>query len=333
MGSLAINDGRFDVSVTEFGAIISNLLQKIDFHLPEPFYDPEIEPALTKYIADQPWSADLKHRAVKYAKQSIGIASWYPQASFVTRFNCVIITLLVIIYDEDYLTFGDAGADFSARLIRGQPQKAPFMDSLAQFLQNLDQYLGPYAASMTIKTTLEFVEATDMENDFTELPLQATRFPRYLRTKTGFAETYAHAIFPNDIFPERQFRKIYLPALSPLLDIIDFVNDILSFYKETVRGTEQINYICNVANATGTTARQSLQDTVDIVEERVHEVRRILEPHPQLLAHANDYISAYIGWHIRTSDRYFLNEVPIVVGVDVAKLVAGKPALALANAA
>lgn len=174
---------------------------------------------------------------------------------------------------------------------------------------------------MVIKTTLEFVEGTNVENDFSDaVPLDAIRFPRYLRVKTGFAETYAHAIFPNDVFPEHEYRKLYLPALSPLCDIIDFTNDILSFYKETIRGTERINYICNVANTTGLSALQCLQETVNAVESRVAEVRRILKPYPDLLAHANDYLAAYIGWHIRTTSRYFLNEVGFVVRVNVKEL-------------
>lgn len=132
MGSIAPEDVRFMVSLSEYGAILSRFFEKIDFHLPKPYYDSSIEPALAKYIEEQPWSEDLKTRAAKYAKQAVGIASWYPRASFAVRFNCVVITLLVIIYDEDYLTFGDAGTEFSLRLVRGLPQKAPFLDSLAQ---------------------------------------------------------------------------------------------------------------------------------------------------------------------------------------------------------
>ena len=175
---------------------------------------------------------------------------------------------------------------------------------------------------MVIKTTIEFVEGTNVENDFNEfVPVDALRFPRYLRVKTGFAETYAHAIFPNDTFPEEQYRRLYLPALPPLCDIIDFTNDILSFYKETIRGTERINYICNVAKSTGRSALECLQESIDVVANRVAEVRRILKPHPALLEHANDYLAAYIGWHIRTTSRYHLDEVKIIVGVDIADIV------------
>lgn len=122
-------DSKLDVSPSEYGLILSHLFQKIDYRLPKPYHNPDIESALAKYIEEQPWSDNLKARSVKYAKQSVGIASWYPRASFNTQFNCVIITLLVIIYDEEYASFG---IEFSKNLISGQPQKEPFLDSLAQ---------------------------------------------------------------------------------------------------------------------------------------------------------------------------------------------------------
>lgn len=163
---------------------------------------------------------------------------------------------------------------------------------------------------MVIKSTIEYVESTNLENEFNDfVPMDALLFPRYLRLKTGIPESYAHCIFPNDIFPESQFRKFYLPALPALCDIICFVNDLLSFYKETIRGTERINYISNVAKSTGKTALQSLYDTSDVIENCVAEMRRILQPNPALLAHANDFIAAYIDWHLCTTSRYHLNEV------------------------
>lgn len=96
MGSIMRDDSLFEVSMAEYGHMLSRFLQKIDFHLPEPYYDPKIEPALAEYIEKQPWSENLKARAAKYAKQSIGIASWYPRASFTSRLNCVIMLGLLL---------------------------------------------------------------------------------------------------------------------------------------------------------------------------------------------------------------------------------------------
>lgn len=135
MGSAALpfpEDSQLTVTADEYSAILSNLFQKIDYKLPKPHYDPEVEAALAKYIEEQPWPENLKAKSVKYAKQAVGIASWYPRAPFACRFSCVIITLLVIIYDEEYASFGTSGTEFSSKLVRGEPQKVAFLDSLAQ---------------------------------------------------------------------------------------------------------------------------------------------------------------------------------------------------------
>lgn len=123
---------QFDVSLDEYGSILSQLFQKIDYRLPKPYSNPEIEFALVKYIEEQPWSESLKARSVKYAKQALGIDSWYSRTSFNIQLNCVIFTALTIIYDEEYASIGTTGTDFSTNLICGQPQKSPFLDSLAQ---------------------------------------------------------------------------------------------------------------------------------------------------------------------------------------------------------
>jgi hypothetical protein len=126
------DDGQLTVSISEYGAIISHLFQKIDYQWSKPHYNPEIEPALAKYIEEQSWSDDLKARSVKYAKQAMGIASWYPRASFDCQFGLALFTLLVVIYDEEYASFRTTGTEFSTNLVRGLPQKAPLLDSFAR---------------------------------------------------------------------------------------------------------------------------------------------------------------------------------------------------------
>lgn len=185
------------------------------------------------------------------------------------------------------------------------------LTNIQRFLQNLDTFMGPYAASMITKTTIEFVESTNLEGEFTNLPFGAVRFPRYLRAKTGYAEPYAHAIFPNDAFPEPEFRNSYLPALPALCEMIDYINDILSFYKETIRGQERYNFVCNLATTRNCSVKEALEIAVEDTAERVAEMRRVLKPYPNLLQCAEQFLCRYISWHLNTTKRYFLDEVDI----------------------
>ena len=125
------DDGQLAVSSTEYCTILSHFFQKIDYRLRKPYHNPEIEPALAKYIEEQPWSDNLKARSDKFAKQALGIALWYPRTSFACQLGCVIMTFLLIVFDEEYASFGTTGTEFSKMLVCGQPQKAPFLDSIA----------------------------------------------------------------------------------------------------------------------------------------------------------------------------------------------------------
>ena len=172
---------------------------------------------------------------------------------------------------------------------------------------------------MVLKSIIDFLESTNVEKESSEYaPINAIRYPRYLRDKTGLPDPYAHAVFPHDIFPEEQYRKFYLPTIPALFDIIILINDILSFYKESIRGTERVNYICTLAKTTGKTAVQCLYDANDGLVKSIAEMRGILKPQPTLLAHANDFLAAYIHWHIRTISRYHLDEVMGILKMDVA---------------
>lgn len=124
---------QFDVSPSEYGSLISQLLQKIDYQLPDPYSNPELELALVTYIKEQPWSDNLKARSVKYAEQAVAlVSSSYRRASFNFQFSSMTLTFLLITYDEEYANYDNAGTEFSTNLISGQPQSSPFLDSMAQ---------------------------------------------------------------------------------------------------------------------------------------------------------------------------------------------------------
>jgi hypothetical protein len=314
MPSLESAQHETRMSAEEYGIIISSFLSRLDFRMPMPHQDSSLDSALSSYIEKQLWTDELKQFAKDFAHApAISVASWYRKAPFSHRLHSAIFTLLAIIYDEDFANCGGSRAEFTARLIRGEAQETTFLDSLAQFLQSLSSFMGPYASSMMVKATIDFFEGTNLEARFTGVPRGATSFPRYLRSKTGYAEPYALLIFPESLFPEDEWRDLYLPAIPALRDMFEYVNDIMSFYKESIKGVEQRNFICNTAAARNCTPEEALQETTDIVVSRVSEIREILKPHPQLLSHAEDCVAAYAAWHLRNNKRYLLHEVKVGV--------------------
>lgn len=168
---------------------------------------------------------------------------------------------------------------------------------------------------MTIKSTIEFIRGCIVEREYDgkmNVPFGAVNFPNYLRLKTGIAEPFAHFCFPEELYPEQQYFHIYLPVLQDLCDYINHTNDILSFYKESMLGTEGLTYIPNYATTHGCTLTTSLLEVCESVARNVSNIRTVLANHPQLLETTEEFFHGYITWHINQA-RYQLEDIPVVL--------------------
>ncbi|KAL9116202.1 MAG: hypothetical protein Q9227_000573 [Pyrenula ochraceoflavens] len=303
--------------------IIARFLRGIHFRMPKHDYDYSVLQPLILYIEDQPWPEDLKSLSFRIAKWiSLGVGYMFPNVSRNNRLHYSTFCLLVTVYDD--ILSGKQGRSaatngleatigtFALRMIRGEEQATPLMDSLAACLREFEAFQGPYAASMGVKATIDYVDSGVLECILKEPPRNAVSFPRFLRVKTGLAEIWAHWAFPEDNFPESEYRELYLPAIPAMCDCIVFINDILSFYKETICGTERINFICNTAVAKDIELVQALDELIEYTIERVKEVRNVLAPHPKLLHYADGFLMSYVAWHFNESWRYHLDEMAIL---------------------
>jgi hypothetical protein len=166
-----------------------------------------------------------------------------------------------LIYIDD-MSSRDVGpfAVFEQRLLRGLPQLNAVLDALADVLFRMcDQYETPTANSI-LTATFEFVNSTCIEPDIETLPLVrgCTRFPWFLRDRTGVAIAFALMLFPKS---KRIGVTDYIQALPDMNFWISVTNDLLScvcavshrrpdiesgyrFHKEDIAG-EKANYVYN----------------------------------------------------------------------------------------
>ncbi|KAF8534190.1 hypothetical protein BDD12DRAFT_896819 [Trichophaea hybrida] len=78
------------------------------------------------------------------------------------------------------------------------------------------------------------------------------------------------------LFPEELYLETYLPAIPSIIELVNGINDIMSFYKESVVGTEENTFMMN-------TARLHKRDPVVVLEDFCHEqVKLIKEVVPTL---------------------------------------------------
>ncbi|KAF8894229.1 isoprenoid synthase domain-containing protein [Gymnopilus junonius] len=98
-------------------------------------------------------------------------------------------------------------------------------------------------------------------------------WPNFLREKTG-----APAPFAFMIFPKASNVKIstYIQAIEDMKIVINYSNDLLSFYKEELDG-ETDNYIHNRARATRKPIPETLRDVANEVVAAHYRVTQILQ--------------------------------------------------------
>ncbi|PSN73294.1 terpenoid synthase [Corynespora cassiicola Philippines] len=304
-----------NVSKEEYGEILSKFLIDIDFYMPPFGYDFTLENLVMEYFQKQPnWPAHLTKRAVGMAKwMSTGLGMCYPFAEKDIQVAYGIHATYVLFIDDIIHELGDALDEFEARLVKGQPQKSPILQSLVNFLLDNDTYMGPYAAAMNTKATIEFICGCIMERNYDgkiKPPVGAKKFPGYFREKTGYTEPYAHFCFPEAMYPEKDYLHVYMPCVQDLIEFISYANDILSFYKESVIGPERLNYVCNIANTHGLSASDALKLVCKNVTENVLTTRQVLKDYPDMVDTVDEFFRGYVAWYINQT-RYHLTDIEI----------------------
>ena len=86
---------------------------------------------------------------------------------------------------------------FAQRFIEGEPQLDPVLDRFAAHIKHAYELWPRIGANAVISGTLDSMTAMYIEyttQDMSTIPA-ATRYPYYLRTKSGVGPPYAHFIF------------------------------------------------------------------------------------------------------------------------------------------
>ncbi|KAF8894210.1 hypothetical protein CPB84DRAFT_1682752 [Gymnopilus junonius] len=112
---------------------------------------------------------------------------------------------------------------------------------------------------------LDFVTGRIIEDELAMRDMKpcamATSWPNFLRVKTGGAAAFAFFIFTKEQNPDLY---AYIQMIEDIRFFLDYVNDLLSFYKEALAG-ETTNYIYTRARIT----QKSEMDTLREVSNEV----------------------------------------------------------------
>ncbi|RAL01218.1 terpenoid synthase [Aspergillus ibericus CBS 121593] len=154
------------------------------------------------------------------------------------------------------------------------------------------------------------------------VPKEAQRWPFYLRLKSGIAEAYAWMAFPPALYPENTHFRVYLLAVPELTYVFNAVNEIFSFHKECIVGTERSNFVSNVAIANSVSPLRALELLCDETIQAMRRVRSILSVKPGMKQDIEPLFHGYILYHL-SQTRYRLAELHIPEAREACNLMKG----------
>ncbi|KAI5819291.1 isoprenoid synthase domain-containing protein [Pyronema omphalodes] len=178
------------------------------------------------------------------------------------------------------------------------------------------KHYGPYGTGIIVKGSIDFLIGCLLEAEMPkkmQVPKTAARWTTFFRSKTGMGEIYSHFLFPLEQFSEPEDVKYYIASIPDIAENINKINDILSFYKESVVGNERDNYVCLEARRTGRTPVEVLRKICEEQVQFVSEVKEALSAHDLCQEAFSEFITGYIMYHCSNS-RYRLSEIGVILG-------------------
>ncbi|OCH83893.1 terpenoid synthase [Obba rivulosa] len=236
----------------------------------------------------------------------ITITAYRHIQSFDAKVLIAVYTAIATTLDSPEVLDSLASRDFHRRFCAGAAQHDDDMlGQLAKLMVTFWDHYPRYAASSAMASTLEFVNISILENTSRDMTMSSESLPfiEYRRAKSGIPEAYAAFIWERSKFPDE---KIYLQAVPDAMLYIDYVNDIMSFYKEE-SDDEEGTYLRDRARATGKTSSEALRGVIDEVVAAANRARKILGEGAARDAWES-FMKGYVAFHT-SSPRYRLHEI------------------------
>ncbi|KAJ3562779.1 hypothetical protein NP233_g9362 [Leucocoprinus birnbaumii] len=199
-----------------------------------------------------------------------------------TRIFIAVWTTLILRIDDHYEDYADGLSEFSYRLSRNEPQRYTLLDELAVMTQGFHQHWGPIASGFMVSGELDFFTSMAVEKCMEDMEIQvssapAITFPKFVRSMTGISRAYACMIFPADL----DIRD-WLQAVPDCMDLLDYINDVLSSFKEEV-ANDTANFVTANAKATGTNNLDVVQTLSKLSSEAYARQCELLKSRPEVL--------------------------------------------------
>ena len=207
--------------------------------------------------------------------------------------------------------FLDEVRNFRRDMLFGELQ-SPLLRSCKAILSELDRHYDQFCSDKFTTSTINFFAASviefEMNEEFTATKT-SPKFPGYFRAMSGNTESYGCFVLCRDAFSPKAV-VLYLQAASDLVDFINLVNDIISFYKESIVSTERHNYVYQRAITQGISVHEVLRSLPAEIMETIVNIKSIFSADLTLSKYMDAFIHGYLWYHI-SCPRYKISQLNI----------------------
>jgi hypothetical protein len=295
-----------------YSCVLREFLEGMAFDLSVENHSPrnmELESLVTEKLADLGLSTEDFH-PMAYLHQPCTAFADICHESLPTDFKVfvAVYTILTVGVDDLFIDAPEIQS-FTLKFGRGESQGHPHLECLTRLLTTeTPKFFGPCGVNFIISSTLDAVNGLIVESMFPHgFPRPMRGFSSWMRAKNGYGEAFGYFIFPDREFPEEEWLGRYIRALPNLRDIICYINDVISFYKERVLRKEN-SLISNLAEENDCGVNAALKDLCVHTVTLRGIIRDGFAEDEKLLDAFDAYIRGYIKWHFNVG-RYKLDQL------------------------
>ncbi|KAG2124812.1 isoprenoid synthase domain-containing protein, partial [Suillus clintonianus] len=213
----------------------------------------------------------------------------------------------VLTYIDDMMDRADDLGDvyrFNERFVNCQPQGHPALNALDGLLREAPCYYSSPVSNLIVASSLNFMSSILLDNETKDMLIspQAPSYPWYCRLLSGLADAYGLCIFPSTL-PLRE----YVQCMPDVTIVINHTNDILSYYKEVIKGNTT-NYLSLMAASRALTKEDALRELIEKTVQAHHNVLELLRPCAEAYDAYVSFFDGYVKFHA-TVKRYKLEEI------------------------
>lgn len=125
----------------------------------------------------------------------------------------------------------------------------------------------------------------------------------------GLGHCVGASLFPKSQFDEQALFVQIVSVIAQMETWMVYVNDMMSYYKESMAERDQTSLVNNYVQCEGITLNEALEKlTCDVIHCSEQMVTVFEGKDPQLVAAVNTFIQGYVTWHL-CDERYRLDEL------------------------